>query len=101
MVPKYNTEKILIAYHGTPFGGHQGTDRTIDVIKEQYYWKNMNHDIEPKTHAGNHYILTFQDHFSKFPEAFRLPDQRATTIARISVKEVVWRHRTPEKLQVK
>ena len=52
----------------------------------------------PKTHAGNQYILTFQDHFSKYPEAFPLPDQRATTIARIFVEEIVCRHGTPEKL---
>ena len=46
VVPKDNTEKIMKAYHDTPFGGHQGIDRTTEVIKERYYWKNMSRDIE-------------------------------------------------------
>lgn len=143
IVPKENQRKILEAYHDTPFGGHQGTDRTTELIKERYYWKNMDKDIEdyvqtcqkcnerktsvkdkapvpmkittpltrpfqkvaldivgplPKTHVGNQYILTFQDHFSKYPEAFPLPDQKASTIAKIFVEEVICRHGTPEKL---
>lgn len=52
----------------------------------------------PKTHKGNQYILTFQDHFSKYPEAFAIPDQKAETIAEIFVKEIICRHGTPEKL---
>lgn len=52
----------------------------------------------PKTHAGNQYILTFQDHFSKYPEAFPLSDQKATTIAKVFVEEIICRHGTPEKL---
>lgn len=52
-----------------------------------------------KTHTGNQYILTFQDHFSKYPEAFPLPDQRATTtIAKVFVEENICRHGTPETL---
>lgn len=143
IVPKENRIKIMEAYHDTPFGGHQGIDRTTDIIKERYYWKNMDKDIEnyvqtckkcnerktsaidrapvpmkittpltrpfqkvaldivgplPKTHAGNQYILTFQDHFSKYPEAFPLPDQKATTIAKIFVEEIICRHGTPEKI---
>lgn len=143
IVPKDNRMKIIEAYHDTPFGGHQGIDRTTDIIKERYYWKNMAKDIEnyvqtckkcnerktsaidkapvpmkittpvtrpfqkvaldivgplPKTHAGNQYILTFQDHFSKYPEAFPLSDQKATTIAKVFVEEIICRHGTPEKL---
>lgn len=143
IVPKENQQQILEAYHDTPFGGHQGIDRTSDLIKERYYWKNMDKDIEeyvrtcqkcnerktsvtdrapvpmqittpltrpfqkvaldivgplPKTHAGNQYILTFQDHFSKYPEAFPLTDQKAGTIAKVFVEEIICRHGTPEKL---
>lgn len=52
----------------------------------------------PKTHAGNQYIFTFQDHFSKYPEAFPLSDLKATTIANVFVEELICRHGTPEKL---
>lgn len=143
IVPKENQKKVLEAYHDTPFGGHQGIERTSDLIKERYYWQSMDKDIAeyvqtchkcnerkttaqdaapapmkisspltkpfqkvaldivgplPKTHAGNQYILTFQDHFSKYPEAFALPDQKTTTVAKVFVEEIVCRHGTPEKL---
>lgn len=143
VVPKTNRNDIMSAHHDTPFGGHQGIERTTELIKERYYWKNMDIDIEnyvktcekcnkksatnvekapvpmqlttpvtrpfqkvamdivgklPKTHKGNQYILTFQDHFSKYPEAFAIPDQKAETIAEIFVKEIICRHGTPEKL---
>lgn len=29
------------AHHDTPFGGHQWITRTIEVVKERYYWKNI------------------------------------------------------------
>lgn len=143
IVPQDNRRAVMGAHHDTPFGGHQGIERTTEVIKERYYWKNMDQDIEeyvktcelcnkkratleekapvpmqiteqvtrpfqkvamdivgplPKTHEGNQYILTFQDHFSKYPEAFAIENQKADTIARIFVEEIVCRHGTPEKL---
>ena len=52
----------------------------------------------PKTHSGNQYILTFQDHFPKYPEAFPLTNQKATTIAKVFVEEIICRHGTPEVL---
>lgn len=36
----------MSAHHDTPFGGHQGIERTTELIKERYYWKNMDIDIE-------------------------------------------------------
>lgn len=51
-------------------------------------------------HTGNQSILTFQDYFSKYPEAFLLMDQKATTIAKIFMKEIICRHGTPEKLLI-
>lgn len=143
VVPAAKTDAVMRAHHDTPFGGHQGIDRTTELIKERYYWRKMDADIEqfvktcetcnkkratiaektpvpmqitapvtrpfqqcavdivgklPKTHAGNQYILTFQDHFSKYPEAFAIPDQKAETVARVFVAEIVCRHGTPERL---
>lgn len=50
------------------------------------------------SYAGNKYLLTFQDHFSKYVEAFPISDQKADTIARIFVTEIIARHGTPKQL---
>ncbi|KAG5892262.1 hypothetical protein JTB14_034213 [Gonioctena quinquepunctata] len=41
---------------------------------------------------GNRYLLTFQDYFTKYVEAIPLPDQKADTIARAFVENVIVRH---------
>lgn len=51
----------------------------------------------PKTHFGSQYILIFQNHVSKFLEAFPLPDP-LTTIAKVFVEEIKCRHSIPEKV---
>ncbi|KAJ8879401.1 hypothetical protein PR048_020009 [Dryococelus australis] len=50
----------------------------------------------PTTYKGNKYILSFQDVFSKYPEATCSPDQKAETVAKASITEVVSRHGAPE-----
>ncbi|KAG5868291.1 hypothetical protein JTB14_023318 [Gonioctena quinquepunctata] len=47
---------------------------------------------------GNRYLLTFQDYFTKYPEVIPLPDQKADTIARAFVEQIIVRHGTPKKL---
>lgn len=37
--------------------------------------------INPKSAAGNYYILTVSDHFTKFTEAIPLPDKGAFGVA--------------------
>ena len=43
----------------------------------------------PITEAGNKYLLVIMDYFSKWPEVHPMPNQEASTVAEILVKEVV------------
>jgi len=48
----------------------------------------------PLTPRRNKYLLTFVDHFSKYAEAFPIPDQSAEVFARVYTREIVARHGT-------
>jgi hypothetical protein len=49
----------------------------------------------PKTHQGNKYCLVLTDCFTKWTEAFAIPDQEALTIAKTLVNKFVCRFGTP------
>ena len=49
----------------------------------------------PTTEAGNKYILVIADYFTKWVEAFPLPNQEAKTVADKLVNEVVCRFGIP------
>jgi len=50
----------------------------------------------PETKRGNRYLLTFIDHFSRYPEAIPLPQQDAPTVARALVTEIFSRLGCPQ-----
>ena len=50
------------------------------------------------TPRGNKYLLTFIDPFTKYVEAFPIPDQTTETCARIYATQVVTRHGTGSRL---
>ena len=52
----------------------------------------------PKTDDGNQYVLVFQDFLTKWPFAFPMPDQKASRIAKLLVREVVPMFGVPESL---
>ncbi|CAI5640726.1 unnamed protein product [Oreochromis niloticus] len=52
----------------------------------------------PVTDAGNWYVLVAMDYFSKWPEAYAVPDQSAVTTARTLVDEMFTRFGVPEEL---
>lgn len=52
----------------------------------------------PTTNRGNKYLLTFQDAFSKYPEAIPIKDQTSKTIARKFTTEIICKHGTPKVL---
>ena len=52
----------------------------------------------PLSNEGNRYILVVSDYFTKWPEAYRLSNQEATTVAEVLVKEFVSRFGVPGEL---
>ncbi|KRX77329.1 Retrovirus-related Pol polyprotein from transposon [Trichinella sp. T6] len=52
-----------------------------------------------QTERGSKYILTVQDYFSKWPEAYPIPDMTARTVARTLVNEFICRYGAPESLR--
>ena len=43
----------------------------------------------PKMSIGNQYVVVFQDFLSKWPFVFAAKDQKATTLAKLLVEEVI------------
>ena len=52
----------------------------------------------PITTKGNEYLIVFQNLFTKWPMAFPTPDQKALSIARLLVKEIIPLFGVPEAL---
>ena len=52
----------------------------------------------PLTRQGNRYILVIMDYFTKWPEAYALPNQEAGVVAQAFVEGFVCRHGIPEEL---
>lgn len=52
----------------------------------------------PATTSGNKVFLDFIDHFTKWSEAFVVPNQEAKTIARLLETEIVLRYLIPKEL---
>jgi transposase InsO family protein len=141
VIPEKLRQPIIKAHHDKVFAGHQGMKRTRDLVKLNYFWPNMNRDIDnyvkqcdscakfkagrqptaplgelpetaspfelasidicgpyPETRRGNRYLLTFIDHFSRYPEAIPIPKQDAPTVAKALVTEVFSRLGCPRVL---
>ena len=52
----------------------------------------------PMTETGNSYILVVGDHFTKWMEAYSIPNQEAKTVANKLIDEFFCRYSTPEQL---
>lgn len=52
----------------------------------------------PVSTEGNRYLLVFVDHLTRYSEVMPMPNQRAETVARLFVENVVLRHGAPQQL---
>ena len=52
----------------------------------------------PETNQGNKYVLVVEDYFTKWVEAYAIPDEKAETVAQTFVSEFVSRFGVPVKL---
>ena len=52
----------------------------------------------PKTESGNRYILVAMDYFTKWPEAYPIPNQEAVTVAKVLVEGFFTRFGVPLEL---
>ena len=52
----------------------------------------------PLTESGNKYIVVIADHFTTWVEALPIPEQEASTIAELLIKEVICRFRVPQQI---
>ena len=52
----------------------------------------------PESESGNCYILVVADYFTRYTEAYPLPNQEATTVANVLVNEFFLRYSPPERL---
>ena len=52
----------------------------------------------PKTQSGNRYVVVFQDFLSKWPMVFPVADQKASTLVKLLVEEVIPFMGVPEAL---
>ena len=141
VLPKALREEVLIQLHNHPTGGHFGVKKTLEKVKEKFYWPHCRKDVTlwcstcsecssrkgPVTRQkarlgkyvvgaplervaidvmsplvrstkGNRYLLVVIDYFSKWPEAYALPNQEAKTVATVIVNEFVCRFGVPLEL---
>ena len=141
LLPKPMRKTAFLQLHATLTSGHMGIKKTLDRIRQRFYWRHCQRDIKswcnscdlcssqrgppkkprapmsqynvgapservamdilgplPESESGNKYLLLVADYFTKWPEAYALPNQEATTVAEVFVREYVCRFGVPLEL---
>ncbi|VEN42942.1 unnamed protein product [Callosobruchus maculatus] len=140
VVPRNRVAKVLGESHSGTCGGHLGVAKTLEKVRERFYWFRCKADVKewcrkctvcaasngpqrrkkapmrqynvgspferiaidvagpfPESEAGNKYIVVI-DYFSKWVEAYALPNQEAATVADALVKDWICRFGVPLEL---
>ena len=93
LVPKVLRQEVIVKCHDHIFGAHMGISKTTEKLKSQFH---VGHPMDrialdiigqlPRSKRDNQYILVIGDHFSRWMEAYPLPNQMAEKfIARFGV----------------
>ena len=92
------TECEICSRCRTPVLPKKAPMKSIEVGQPMELWAMDILGPLPMTARGNQYILVMSDHFTKWVEAVPMTNQRAETVAKACVDEVVTRHGVPSKL---
>lgn len=141
VVPGSKREEILRDMHEGLISGHLGQEKTLERLKERFYWPGHYMDVRnwcetcpdcaarknptqkaraplqnikvgcpaqltavdivgplPESDAGNRYILVVGDYFTRWVEAYAIPNQEAVTVAKKLTDEYFFRFSPPEQL---
>ena len=141
MLPKSERRKALLDLHSAPTAGHLGINKTLDRVRQRFYWVGMKADVRsfirecptcakfkpppkrsraplqqrkagspmerialdilgplPTTDNGNKYVLVVADYYTKYVEAYAVPDEKAETVAQKLVDEFISRYGVPQEV---
>ena len=141
VIPSNLRKDILHELHTKETAGHLGVNKTLERVKDRFYWPGCTKDVKdwcracdlcasrerptrtpraplwtynvgaplervaqdilgplPDSDRGNKYILIIGHYFSKWTEAYAIPNQEATTVARVLVEEFVARFGIPRQI---
>ena len=142
VIPESLVPVVLDLSHNNPTCRHLGVTKTVERVKQRFYWSGLRRDVEtwcrtceqcckrnnpkqkpraplvtsnvgypgervamdivgpfPKTERDNKYILVVCDYFTRWTEAFPLPNQEAATVAQVFVNEYVCGYGVPKQLR--